>query len=1112
MGAGSSIPMTAGAGLVLLTVGVLADCLGGSGAGTTLATLAIKGLAIGAGGAAGNAVWDTLKQGASQVHERLRNPNDRLSNHDLHALAGRAIAVVSAAAARDCPGGSRGRQYLERIAKRFPANWSTATLDPRYDQLLDKELPKFFGKADGTQPKAAALTVALWENLIGSLAGVEVDDDQRAALQHVAQRLHVQFPRALFELAKEDFAPEVTGSPHQGKAFAALLLTLVRDTMGGIGELLRTQEAAIGNDKAIIDELKRLNQSLATRGESVARLSAPDINAIVQPIATEIAELNSSLADWLEKLFNRISQVQATADEINERTQRIEAEVEKLAKGGRPATATPTNLPDPSPRFTSRAGPIARLHDLLEASGMAGLGQAAAVWADGGVGKSMLAEHYGWLHIEDYPTGVFKINADAESLVTALAALAPLLGVATMLAGSPPTPRPDAEVAADVRACLQRGKSLLILDNVPSAELWADGSYTACLPSLPCRRLLTTRAEYLDGVEMQRLDEFTPEEGAAVLARHRADAADPANIGFARAISAWFGGLGAGLLVVGVYMALNKHLSWRAYAEQLGARGLSTARATHQEVVSKITYKQRFDTAFDTAIASLTPLERTALDVAALLPEDMVPLEWLHTLLADDPRQPESPPKPGYDSHAAWAVSHLRGLGLLRDTETHSELLALHRVLRETTLERLAADAARETRLLRAIAACAFVRTMAVVKGDDGEGEGDINNPAVLTEAGGRWELTPLAAVCAALWQRGLPGPAARVGVWLAGVLQDLGRLPEAAACLSPVRDHEAAVEAALGAGGLASCYSNLALIQRAQGDLPGARASMERAIAIESKHFAPDHPTFATSYSNLALIQRAQGDLPGARASMERAIEIDSKHFAPDHPTFATRYSNLAMIQKDQGDLPGARASMERAIEIGIKHFGPEHPLLATYSSNLALIQQAQGDLSGARASMERAIAIAEKHFAPDHPTFATSYSNLAGIQKDQGDLPGARASMERAIAIAEKHFAPDHPTFATSYSNLAGIQKDQGDLPGARASMEKAIAIDSKHFAPDHPNLAIRYNNLAHICVAEGKIPEAVALWRKSYAIRLKALGPDHPHTRGVAAALRHFDPPGP
>jgi len=68
------------------------------------------------------------------------------------------------------------------------------------------------------------------------------------------------------------------------------------------------------------------------------------------------------------------------------------------------------------------------------------------------------------------------------------------------------------------------------------------------------------------------------------------------------------------------------------------------------------------------------------------------------------------------------------------------------------------------------------------------------------------------------------------------------------------------------------------------------------------------------------------------------------------------------------------------------------------------------------------------------------------------------------------------------------------------------------AKHFAPDHPTLATGYNNLAHIAGDEGHIPEAVALWRRAYAIRLRALGPDHPYTKGDAAMLREYDPPGP
>jgi len=74
-------------------------------------------------------------------------------------------------------------------------------------------------------------------------------------------------------------------------------------------------------------------------------------------------------------------------------------------------------------------------------------------------------------------------------------------------------------------------------------------------------------------------------------------------------------------------------------------------------------------------------------------------------------------------------------------------------------------------------------------------------------------------------------------------------------------------------------------MIQKDQGDLPGARASMERAIAIESKHFAPDHPTVATSYNNLAGICYHEGDRAAACANFKKALAIFLKHFDDNHP-----------------------------------------------------------------------------------------------------------------------------------------------------------------------------------------------------------------------------------
>lgn len=721
------------------------------------------------------------------------------------------------------------------------------------------------------------------------------------------------------------------------------------------------------------------------------------------------------IRDWEARLSAKLDSIKtdtALLPDIDARTKQIEKSIQSLSTGVRPGTATPTNLPDPSRLFASRARALLDLHDRLEHGGMTSLGQAAAVWADGGVGKTMLAEHYGWLHIDDYPFGVFKINSDSESLIPALAALAPFLGIQSTIPGSPLTPRPEADVATDVRAALQRGKSLLILDNVPSAERWADIAYTGCLPSLPCRRIITTRADYLHNIEMQHLDEFTPEEGATVLARHRVDAVDPANIVHARSVSEWFGGLGAGLLVVGVYMTLNPRVTWERYARELGVKGLTAARATHAHVESRITYHKRFDTAFDQALASLTELERAALEYAALLPESMVPVPWMHTLLDQDATNPKSDVPPGLESHAHVAIQHLLRLGLLRETQTHSQLLAMHNVLRETTLERLDAHPHTRTKRLPAIADCAAARRCVVIgTNPDGTDRG-LNNPAAIERQELRWELAPLRAVCAELWNQGHPGSAARIGVWLAGVMRILGRYAEAAACVFPLSPStEAAVESAIGPDGLAGVYSHRASIWQNQGDLPSARKNIERAIEIAEKRRGSEHPVIAPLRSNLAMIQLDQGDLVGARNNIDVAIQIDSKRLGPDDPTFGVRYSKLATIQQALGEFLVARQNMMRAIEIDSKYFAPDHPTFGVRYSNLATIQSSLGDFSAARQNMMRAIEIHSKHFAPNHPAFAANYNNLAQICFAEGDRRAARENLTKALTILLQHFDEDHP-----------------------------------------------------------------------------------------------------
>jgi tetratricopeptide (TPR) repeat protein len=77
-------------------------------------------------------------------------------------------------------------------------------------------------------------------------------------------------------------------------------------------------------------------------------------------------------------------------------------------------------------------------------------------------------------------------------------------------------------------------------------------------------------------------------------------------------------------------------------------------------------------------------------------------------------------------------------------------------------------------------------------------------------------------------------------------------------------------------------------------------------------------------------------GDLAGARAAYERALAIDEAAYGPDHPAVARDVNNLGMVLKDLGDLAGARAAFQRALAIFEAFLPPDHPHIRTVRGNL--------------------------------------------------------------------------------------------------------------------------------------------------------------------------------
>ena len=97
-------------------------------------------------------------------------------------------------------------------------------------------------------------------------------------------------------------------------------------------------------------------------------------------------------------------------------------------------------------------------------------------------------------------------------------------------------------------------------------------------------------------------------------------------------------------------------------------------------------------------------------------------------------------------------------------------------------------------------------------------------------------------------------------------------------------------------------------------GDTARKKALLERALAIEERHYGPEHPQVATTLANLGNAYGALGDTARKKALLERALAIQERHYGPEHPEVAITLGNLGNAYGDWAILRARkRCSSER-------------------------------------------------------------------------------------------------------------------------------------------------------------------------------------------------------
>ncbi len=687
----------------------------------------------------------------------------------------------------------------------------------------------------------------------------------------------------------------------------------------------------------------------------------------------------------------------------------------------------PTTVPPHNPRFVGRA---AALREVREKLALGVVGAVVAVHGLPGSGKSALVFEYAHLFAADYPGGRFLVRCSGQTdLRLALVTIAPDLGITLQQEELVDLDRGVARIRASFAG---RPRTLLVLDNVDSLDVLAAAAREEVLPRGDRLHVLaTTRLDPFalaaSPMAPVELDGLLEDEGVELMRRYR-PFQGPDDERAARAIVGRVGShaLAVEMMAVCLWQQEGAGVTYPGYLGRLEEQGL---RALEPEASDDPIVLSRHATVplpalLGATLDGLTAEERWALELAALLPPDVVAFPWIETLCKA--RFPAlATVREGYPDPWSRVQRRVAGLRLLTGSRD-ARLARLHRVVKEVVASRAFPDDARQQHadLLR------HANDRAKLLYDSWF------RPEL------RWEIEPLRLF----------------------VLDELAGRPS-----------EDLLRIANRVNG--------PLLRLAR--YRDALRLSELALAVGRKILPGERPLRPTLMSNLATVRIHLADYDGARALIEEAIGELENWRRPHLKTLSVLLTNLGHLEWSCARPEAARQASGRALDIARERC-VEDVDQAGILSNLAVVDRVLGDSHSARSRLLEALAIQERLLATNHPDLARTLQNLSNVARDLDDLPAARDFLLRAIHIDELALAADHPERAARLMNLGLLEDQMNDNPAAFEHLTNALAVFERAFGPAHPQVAIALENLAAPNVKLGKVEEARTYLLRSIAIQ--------------------------
>jgi CHAT domain-containing protein/tetratricopeptide (TPR) repeat protein len=203
---------------------------------------------------------------------------------------------------------------------------------------------------------------------------------------------------------------------------------------------------------------------------------------------------------------------------------------------------------------------------------------------------------------------------------------------------------------------------------------------------------------------------------------------------------------------------------------------------------------------------------------------------------------------------------------------------------------------------------------------------------------------------------------------------------------------------------GVAIALQRTASFRHGIGDFDGARARIERAMAIWRK-LGGSGQHVAEALAELAELSESQGRMDDAVALADQALA------ALAGPETDDRIKSIVLntrgrILASQGRYRDARPSLDEARRLNdASDDGERRSLLGHTLLSLALVDQRLGQLGDAKASAMRAVELFSTYHGPEHPNVAAARGRHAEILAASGVPEQAWSELEATERLAVAH-----------------------------------------------------------------------------------------------------------